>query len=286
MCYFTDDEKRMDLPKGKFNLEDLPKLADAFFSRAVKLQIGCGAEPSLFLYNIELIRLAVEKKVPYIAMTTNANRYSEKEWRELVTAGLNEVTLSMHGVTKETYEYFMVGGNYETFCSSLKVLSDLKKEFPKFKIRINYTANKDNLHELVYFFEIFGNYNFDILQIRPILEMAKNSSYNDFSWDEIYKNYDLVIEKLKNKCIQNHITFLTPSKHDLTKKENTGSVLLDSTYIYISPKTCWRDDFDFRKDTYDSYGKRNNLGLKLLLKVFQKDKDMIKTKKGLNYRIY
>jgi molybdenum cofactor biosynthesis enzyme MoaA len=284
MCYFSDDEKRKTLPHGKFKQEDLPRLADAFFYRALKLQIGCGAEPSLFPYNRELIRLGKEKKVPYISMTTNANLYQEKEWRELIAAGLDEITLSLHGVTEQTYAYFMAGASYEAFHSSLRILTDLKKEYPGFKLRINYTVNKDNLQELSAFFEIFGNYRFDILQIRPIQQLG-NTAYNDFSWEAIYAQYDSVIGKLKTESFQNQVTFIAPSKHDLIKTENPDSTLTNSTYIYISPKTYWQEDFDLQKDTYDSYAKRHHLGRKLLAKVFQRGKGAVETKKNLNYDI-
>jgi MoaA/NifB/PqqE/SkfB family radical SAM enzyme len=284
MCYFSDNEKRKTLPHGMIKQEDLPRLADAFFYRALKLQIGCGAEPSLFQHNKELIRLGKEKKVPYISMTTNANLYKEKEWRELATAGLDEITLSLHGVTEKTYEYFMTGASYEAFHSSLRILTELKKEFSNLKLRINYTVNKDNLQELSAFFETFGNYRFDILQIRPIQQLG-NTIYNDFSWDTIYTQYDSVIEKLKAECLHKQITFIAPSKHDLIKTENTDNALTDSTYIYLSPRTYWKTDFNLQTDTYDSYAKRNHWGRKLLAKVFQRGKNTTKIKKHLNYEI-
>ena len=284
MCYFSDDEKRKTLPQGMFKKEDISRLADAFFNRALKLQIGCGAEPSLFPHNKELILLGKEKKVPYISMTTNANLYKEKEWRELIAVGLDEVTLSLHGVTRQTYEYFMAGASYAAFHSSMQILTNLKKEFPNFRLRINYTVNKDNLQELPFFFETFGSYRFDILQIRPIQKLG-NTAYNDFAWDAIYTQYDSIIEKLKTECFQNHITFIAPSKHDLIKTGNADEALTDSTYIYISPKICWKEDFDLQTDTYDLYAKRNHLERKLLTKIFQRKRSVQNAKKHLNYEI-
>jgi hypothetical protein len=78
---------------------------------------------------------------------------------------------------------------------------------------------------------------------------------------------------------------MAPSKYDLIKTENTDSALTDSTYIYISPQTCWQKDFDLQKDTYDSYAKRHHWGRRLLAKVFQGEKSAVKTKKNLNYEI-
>ncbi|MDR0682838.1 MAG: radical SAM protein [Dysgonamonadaceae bacterium] len=286
MCYFSDEEKRKSFSHEMFKQEDLPRLADAFFHRALKLQIGCGAEPSLFPYNKELIRLGKAKKVPYISMTSNANRLKEKDWRELVSAGLDEITLSLHGVTKQSYEYFMTGGSYEAFCSSWLVLTDIKKERPDFKIRINYTVNKDNMRELGDFFSVFPAYALDILQIRPIQQMG-NPAYHHFSWDDIYEQYDSIIEKLRRECSGRQITFIAPAKQDLVKEENENadSVLVHSTFFYISPKICWESDFELDKDTYESYAKRTRLGCALLANVFKSRKKMLTTKKQLNYKI-
>ena len=284
MCYFSDEQKRKEFHSKPFHKNDLPFLANAFFHRALKLQIGCGAEPSLFAHNTELIRLAKEKKIPYISMTTNANLLSEKQFREFIEAGLNEITLSMHGVRKETYEYFMQGASYEKFCKSLQILNDLKQEYPEFKVRINYTVNQNNLEELASFFDIFSNYRFDILQIRPIQPLG-NTDYHDFSWGKIYEQYEEVIGKLKMECLQRQITCMVPNKYDLIKAENSGSAVIDSTYIYISPKICWETDFDLQKDTFESYSKKHHLGNKLFLKIFKSQQNIEKSKNMLNYDV-
>ena len=284
MCYFSDEQKRKELLSKPFQKDDLPLLANAFFSRALKLQIGCGAEPSLFSHNTDLIRLAKEKKVPYISMTTNVNLLKEKQLREFVEAGLNEITLSMHGVRKETYEYFMQGASYEKFCESLQILSNLKEEYPEFKVRINYTVNQDNLEELASFFDVFNNHHIDILQIRPIQPLG-NTDYSNFSWDKIHEQYEEVIGKLKVECLQRQITCMTPNKYDLVKTENSGSAVMDSTYIYISPQICWETDFDLQKDTFNSYSKKHRLGHKLFLKIFKSKQSMAKSKNKLNYDV-
>jgi molybdenum cofactor biosynthesis enzyme MoaA len=286
MCYFSDEEKRKTFLNRMFAQEDMLKLADAFFHRALKLQIGCGAEPSLFPYNKELIRLGKAKKIPYISITTNANRLKEPEWRELLAAGLDEITLSLHGINKQSYEYFMTGGSYEAFCVSWQVLTSLKKEYPNFKIRINYTANSDNIKELGAFFDVFDTYALDILQVRPIQQIG-NTAYNNLSWDALYEHYDSVIEKLRRESARRQITFIAPAKRDLMKEEseNTDSLLVNSTFFYISPKTCWQSDFDLNKDTYETYAKRTHWGRTLFFKVFKSKKKIAKTKKQLNYRI-
>ena len=285
MCYYSDEEIRKKY-KGFFSYDDTANIANAFFNRALKLQIGCGAEPSLFKYNKRIIELAKEKKVPYISLTTNGILFSEKDWREFAEAGLDEVTLSLHGVNKETYEYFMTNASFELFCNTLNALTVIKKQFPNLKIRLNYTVNKDNLKELSDFFTVFGNYKFDILQIRPIKNMG-NSDYANFSWTEIYEMYDKTIQKIKEECITRGIMCITPNKEDLLKINDSDVSILESTYFYLSPLcSILKNGFDLQKDNYETYSKRTHLTMKLFKKIFRsKNKHQISNQQ-LNYEIY
>ncbi len=284
MCYFSDPEKSKTM-KGISKKEDLELLADAFFNRALKLQIGCGAEPSLFPYNRELIRLGKIKQIPYISMTTNANKYNKEDWQALVDEGLDEVTLSLHGVLKETYENLMAGASYEKFLQAMQDLTEIKKNHPAFKVRLNYTVNEDNLDELSSFYDIFSSYTFDVLQIRPINQIGE-TDYHNFSWKGIYECYDEIIQKLKDISKDKGIVCIAPEKKDFVEeKENTNKLVEESTYCYISPHYVWRNDFDLKTDTYDSYARRTKLSWKLFHNIFLNSKAYRAGKEKLNYDV-
>ena len=283
MCYFSDPEKRKTM-KGLFKKEDLSEIAGALFHRALKLQIGCGAEPSLFQYNKELVVLGKQHKIPYISMTTNANLFSPEDWQALAEAGIDEFTLSVHGVNKESYEYFMTGASYEKFTEAMKILTGIKETFPKLKIRLNYTINKDNLEELRTFFDHFGAYKFDVLQLRPIQSLG-DTDYTDFSWEEIYSRYDQIIEKLKEQCKERGITCIAPAKKDLLREARGNSPLVEMTYCYISPRYVWRPDFNLHSDTYESYAKRKQLSKAYFKNMFYPKKSIEEESKRLNYEL-
>ena len=283
MCYFSDPEKRKTM-KGHLKKEDLPKIANALFHRALKLQIGCGAEPSLFQYNKELILLGKQYKVPYISMTTNAILLAQNDWQELTKAGVDEFTLSIHGVTKESYEYFMTGASYEKFLDAMKMLTAIKETYPKLKIRLNYTINKDNLEELQTFFDVFGTYKFDILQLRPIQAMG-DTDYQYFSWEEMYSQYDPIIEKLKKQCKDRGIICIAPGKADLLKEARGNSPVVRMTYCYISPRYIWRPDFNPDTDTYESYAKRKQLSKTYFNNIFHLKESAGDESRRLNYEL-
>lgn len=282
MCYFSDAERRKEL-HGSFSREEISLLAKKFFPYALKLQIGCGAEPTMYKDISSLISLAKQYSVPYISMTSNANKLTYQELEEYIQKGLNEITISLHGVHKQTYESLMVNGDYEKFVQSLENISQLKKKYPEFKLRINYTINSDNVLELADFFSVFGKYDIDILQFRPIQKIGE-SEYNDFSWQKIIDNYDATLGKLRQEARKRNITIICPSLNDLTKDNNNESIVFDYTYIYISPNEIYKDDFDLNKDTFHSYNKRKHLKRNLIKKIFSKKlSSTLKTK--LNYEV-
>ena len=285
MCYFTDDNYVKTL-KGYFPPKDIDRFAKSILSRALKLQIGCGAEPTLYKEIDKIITIGKEYAVPYISLTTNANLIEKNTLNKWVYSGLNEITVSLHGVKKETYEYFMQNGNFNRFKKSLQYIKEVKKDFPDFKLRVNYTFNEDNFKELEFFFKEFGEYNIDILQIRPITKIG-NSDYSNFSMENILPNYDRIYNLLKSETNKHNITFIAPSFEQLSSEvKSIDSIVSEFTYCYISPKHFCKDDFDWKNETYNEYSKRIKLDHEILKCVFYSKKKIDKMKnKTLNYLI-
>lgn len=292
MCYFTDDEYVRKNMKGMFKEDDLEDLAKVNFKNALKLQIGCGAEPTLFKHNVKLIEIAKSYKVPYISMVTNGNLLDQKSISDFAQAGMDEFILSMHGVNKETYEDLMDKGNYEKFHEILQNITNQKKQNPKLKLRINYTFNEDNFYQLKDFFEIYGNYAIDIIQLRPIDKIGE-TAYDNFSLKALEKDYVEVSSFLKNESAKRGITLLFPktisreeTKSLVVKTENNSSYLLPYTYCYVSPKYYWKDDFNWREESFSSWKKRNRWDSILFKNIFISKKELQKPNRNmLNYSV-
>ena len=292
MCYFTDDDYVRKNMKGIFKEENIEEIANAIFKNALKLQIGCGAEPTLFKHNTKLIEVAKKHHVPYISMITNGNLLEKEDVENFSNAGLDEFILSMHGVTKETYEDLMDKGIYEKFHEILKFISDEKKVNPKLRLRINYTFNQDNFHELKDFFKVYDEYDIDIIQLRPIDKIGE-TTYNEFSLKKIESDYFEVSNFLKNETQKRKITLLYPqsiyrneTQSLKVKTQNDSSYLIPYTYCYVSPKYFWKDDFDWKNETFSSWKKRNNWNFTLLKNVFKSRKKLDETNRNmLNYSV-
>ena len=282
MCYFTDADYVKTL-KGQFKEEELEQVAAAVFKRALKLQVGCGTEPTLYKNLPKIIALGKQYKVPYISLTTNANLLTEAKIEELLQAGLNEFTISLHGVTKDTYENFMKKASYEKFHNALYAFKTLKEKYD-FKVRINYTFNKDNFYELKNFFKYYNGKSFDILQLRPIQKIG-NTEYNNFDLSSLYADYESLIPEIRNSCKENGITLLAPNKISNLKNENTSSFVFDYAFCYVSPKHFWKEGFNYKDESFNAFAKRIGWSKQLYKNIFASKKTLRSTSNKLNYEV-
>lgn len=282
MCYFTDEDYVKTL-KGKFKSEELNQIASKIFSRALKLQIGCGTEPTLYKDLPSIVRLGKQYKVPYISLTTNANLLNKEIIESLLKAGLDEFTISLHGVTKESYEGFMQKASYEKFHNSFNAFRELKDKY-HFKVRINYTFNKDNFYELSEIFKHFNGDSFDILQIRPIQNIG-NTEYYDFDLDSLRGDYPKTIQEIKNNCKSNSIILLAPNEIPIKTKRNNSSLIFDYTFCYISPNNFWKEGFNWQEESFNKFAKKIGWGKLLFSNIFKSKTKLKSFSNRLNYEV-
>lgn len=284
MCYFTDKEY-LKKTKGIFPVDDLPFLGKAFLRRALKFQIGCGKEPTLYKDLSKVIQLGKEYEVPHISMTTNANLIEKEQLKNWCQSGLNEITVSLHGTVKKTYEEMMGKGDFDKFFQTLKHITEVKEEFPDFQLRVNYTFNEDNFNELTQFWSVFEGIKVDVLQIRPIKKLG-NTAYKNFSMKGILPSYQEVCDLLKKECKKRETILMAPSLEQLQMKVSKLSILHDFTYVYTSPTDVYEKDFDWKRESYDAYQSRKRFQRKILILFFSSNKKL-KTylNQKLNYEI-
>lgn len=254
MCYFSDEEKRKSL-RGTLKYEEIEAIAGSLFHRVLKLQIGCGAEPTLHKDLVKIIALGKRYNVPYVSLTTNGN--------------------------------LMTNGKFDLFRRLLADVAEIKKQHPQFKLRINYTINNDNLEELNRIWEVVGD-ELDILQLRPIQKIGE-SEYQDFDLTNIYARYDAILVPLIEECRRKHIICLAPDKQNiivLEENDADDNSIEKITYCYVSPQECWQDEFDYRTETFESYAAAHHMGRKLLWKVFgRKARRKADVTRKINYNI-
>lgn len=293
MCNFSNENYVKEKMKGILKEEDLERIAMVSFKNALKLQIGCAAEPTLFKYNQKLIAIAKRYKVPHISMVTNGNLLTKEDIANYVNAGLNEFIISVHGVTKETYESFMEKGSFDLFHQTLALISEQKKTTPKLLLRINYTFNEDNFYELTDLFSSYNQYSIDIVQLRPIDRVGEGTVYNNYSLKKIEIDYKTICNQLKDEAEKRGITLLYPSsvsrneeQTSIVKTVNNSNYLEPFVFCYISPRYYWKDGFDYKNETFFEWKRRIGWNKVLFKNIFiSKNKLDSANRNILNYSI-
>lgn len=292
MCYFSDADKRASM-RGRMDSRQLDLVEKAMFHRGLKLQIGCGAEPTLYSDLEDIVKRGKRAGIPYISLTTNGQLIASGrvDLMALAAVGLNEITLSLHGTDKETYEYLMPGADYDKLLRLVQIIRDVKKEHPAFVARVNFTVNSLNVDNLAGdgFWRLWGEDVLDVVQLRPVQDLGV-SEWRDFDHSSLIERYDSTIGAIVEGCKARGITCIAPDKQQIGAvnevQEADTATIEDFTYCYVSPSSCYKADFDLESDTYETYHKRHHSARRLFASAFGMGKSRRRnTSKKLNYKV-
>ncbi len=251
---------------GKFTREELELIGKNIFGNALHVMVGCGAEPTLHPDFIYLVELAKKFGVPHVGLVTNGQLITSDELDELGRAGLNELILSIHGLNKATYETFMVGASWEKLVHLLETLKQLNsKAKMSFSIRLNFTANPDNIDELERFFDVFSAYPISTLQVRPVMDIGGEYTA-PFTNNDLYR-YNRVIEKLKIQAKKTGVRLLANTQNPQYRKIKPNPLIVE-TYKYISPQYVVERQYDWRKESYRQFLRNTGWHSSVLRKIF------------------
>lgn len=279
MCYFSNAEERQKRRSGRLTNEQLEYIAHSIFHRVIKLQIGCGAEPTMDISGaLRLVQLGKQYGVPYISLTSNGALLSYDRLYELVQAGLDELTISLHGIHRETYENLMgATAKFDAFLELLQSIRRIKELFPNFNVRVNYTMNTDNVDELADFDTLFADVPINQLQLRPVRNMG-DSDYQNFDLTHVSECIETIVRPLAERCRQHGIVVLFPEQININRfagkeKANPRENLIPLfTYINITPQSYSNHDIHFESETYEDYSQRVHIAQRMLKGVLASQK--------------
>lgn len=290
MCAFSDPDRREAL-SGRMSDDEIRRVAAGLMPRALKVQVGCGAEPTLDRRTASVIAQAKRAGVPYVALTTNGQVITDALIADYADAGLDEITLSLHGTTARTYEWLMEGASFERLRKTIEVIRRAKSSHPSLRLRVNYTVNADNVGELSALPDFFGRGVVDILQVRPVQRLG-NTSYDNFDLTPVVAAYESVFVPLAEHCRREGIECLMPTKEDIAsvgvQRDLREALFEQLTYCYVGPGTAYASGYDPSNDTYATFHRRNHTVKRLFKSIFSfrgaRSSSNDVTKK-LNYRV-
>lgn len=145
----TTPHDKIKRPKVAMSLENYKKIIDNIKDSVSIVLPWFSNEPLVNPHLVEMIKYSHQNNL-YTMISTNAVLLNETKSKELLDSGLDEVLLCLDGATKESYEPFRQGADFETVLKNMKIFCALKKKSGKKKpfVEMQFILTKLNQNEV------------------------------------------------------------------------------------------------------------------------------------------
>lgn len=124
-CAYCYDDRRApapgERPYGRMTLDQFRYILDQVGEYLFKINLYGFGEPFLFPETLDMIKLATERNIG-VGVSSNLNHRDPDLPRQIVNSGLEVLIFSCHGVSLETSNRFMRGGNPELAFDNLRAV--------------------------------------------------------------------------------------------------------------------------------------------------------------------
>lgn len=136
-------------PSNFINIDDFTRWLDQMQPKLFYLILYFQGEPLLHPNFPKLINIAHLRRV-HTLTSTNAQTITESTAIRLVEAGLDEIIVSVDGVTEETYRQYRRGGTLEKAIRGIENLVKARKKLSKKNpfIRLQFIVMRHNEHQI------------------------------------------------------------------------------------------------------------------------------------------
>jgi len=219
-------------PSGNLSLQKFNRFIQKYGPYAFQVILCNNGEPFLNKLTPQFIKISRE----YLAETVSSTSLNVKKLdvNQLVLSGLDFLTLSIDGATRETYSIFRKGGNFDLVIDNLERLISIKKEYDAYSpfLSWQFLVFEHNFHE-----------------IEKVKFLAKSIGVNELrfatpgsvTWDDPSIN-------VKNSFEEQLITF----DYSLPKERNNRDKMLAN----LNPKVINRHFSKSWLDVYSNIDKR------------------------------
>lgn len=129
-----------DINKGFITFDTVKDIIDeGADNNLYGIKFNIRGEPLLHCEIHEFVKYAKKKRLLDVYFNTNAMLLTEEISKKLIDAGLDRISISFEGHTKDVYEKYRVGARYETTLVNIENLQRLKEKMnvkhPKVRIQ-------------------------------------------------------------------------------------------------------------------------------------------------------
>ena len=117
------------IKKGFISFDKVKKIIDEGAENGLRgVKFNYRGEPLLHKEICDFVSYAKDKELIDVYFNTNAMLLDKDMAKRLIEAGLDRISISAEGFTKETYESYRVGANFEKVMANVMNLQDEKKK--------------------------------------------------------------------------------------------------------------------------------------------------------------
>ena len=189
--------------------------------------VGAYAEPLLNKEIFSLVSYA-HSQGSFTAITTNALALSEKFSEKLLEAGLDMLSISLHGATREIAEAVMKGSQFDRIINNIRALQSLKriKGLTRPEIYFNYVGMRINIHELPDFIALAADLGVRFVNLFHLLDgdSAVDKSENLSNHPRLLQ--EAVARARGQASIRGVSLFVSPAYEDIIAHAGAASSLV------------------------------------------------------------
>ncbi|MBU0744180.1 MAG: radical SAM protein [Gammaproteobacteria bacterium] len=160
---------RKERSRGKMSFNNFKRIVDEIGKYLYRIDLHNWGEPLLNDDIFDMIRYAHDRGIE-VRVSTNLNFLDANKVENLVRSGLDELIVSLDGVSQETYEKYRVGGDFNKVIKGIKAIIEKKKELNKFTPFITWqflvmAHNESEIPKAYKMAKILGVDKFELLPI-------------------------------------------------------------------------------------------------------------------------
>lgn len=237
-CYFSaPDAHKNFLPA--MSIEDFQSIAKMVFPLTRILYLSCGAEPFLTMGFERYIEIAGQYRIPYTGYITNGLLFTEDIIVSGVENRISEITISIDGATKQTYEDIRQGGNFDQLMSKLQLYRDtvarIKKPLPL--LRFNFTVTRTNHQEMPLLVDLAERFGVSAVKFRIYEDWGGSLVFQKESLLGYERSFNESLAEAKLRAHRAGINIIAPLEFELDDRKIVREQL-DPLQRRIAPPPC------------------------------------------------
>jgi MoaA/NifB/PqqE/SkfB family radical SAM enzyme len=192
---------------GKMDFELFKIIIDQVYKKTFYLNLFLQGEPFLHPELCIFASYARSKKM-FVTISTNGHFLDSDTCEKIIHSGIQKIIISLDGASKESYNKYRSGGDFEKVKEGIKLLSDTKNKNHSYHphIVIQMLVHSFNEHEIPEMQTLVKNLGADKLELKSMQIyhkpefLPKLEKHNRYKLD---KNNHLVSKnKLHNNCFR------------------------------------------------------------------------------------